>query len=201
VDTTYTNLVNIGGIVMLNVLVAPDASRQGKATAQIVLNTNDATNKYYESYDLPAIDLQKWVYVTISREGRRIDVYYNNRIVLSKTALYNLATIDSTVTSGSPGLDGQLLAVNIYNYRMSTKDVSEKYAEFADSKGQPYFNDTSNPLSLTSVGGLLPLYSTTMFSGISSYVPTINLCPPGGCFKGPTIQPANPLYKWNTPYA
>jgi len=198
----YKTVVNIGNILFLEVLVAPDASRQGGAMAQLVLKTRDAVKTYYETFVLPPLNIQKWTYLTIAREGRRIDVYYNNEIILSKKAQYNFDSIGvSPITSGSPGLEGQLLIANVYNRRISGKDVSSNYAQYADSRGQPYFNDSNNPVSLSDVGGLMPAYGSTLFSSALSYIPSFNLCPTGGCFSPPTIRPANPMYVWSSPYA
>jgi hypothetical protein len=198
----YKSVFNICNIAKLEVMVAPDASRQGRAMAQIVIKTHQATTAYFERFVLPAVDVQKWTYITVSREGRRIDVYYNDRIVLStKTQYYFKTEPTATITSGSKGLEGQLILANVYNYRLSTKDVSEKYTEYADTRGQPYFSDTGNPMSLSDIGGILPLYGSTIFSSALSYLPTVNLCPSGGCFNAPLIRPANPMYSWSSDYA
>ena len=193
-------MFNIGGVVFLEVLVAPDASRQQKAATQLVVKTQDAIRTYTESIVLPPLDVQKWAYVTVSREGRRFDIFYNNVLILSKSTQYPVFPMGplSTTTSGSPGLEGQMSIANIYNYRLSSKDVAEKYA---DTRGRPLFNDSSNPMSLSDIGGIIPTYTTTMFSGLASYVPAINICAAGGCLTSPPIQPANPLYEWSTPYA
>jgi hypothetical protein len=198
----YKSVFNICKIAVLEVMVAPDASRQGRAMAQIVITTHQAATTYLETFILPAVDVQKWTYVTVSREGRRIDVYYNDRIVLStKTQYYFKTDPTATITSGSKGLEGQLILANVYNHRLTTKDVSQKYAEYADTRGQPYFSDTGNPMSLSDIGGILPLYGSTIFSSALSYMPKFDLCPSGGCLNPPSIRPANPLYSWSSPYA
>jgi cbb3-type cytochrome oxidase subunit 3 len=201
--TGYKQIFNIGGVLFLEVLVAPDASRQQKAAVQLVVKTQDPTKTYTESIVLPPLDVQKWTYVTISREGRRYDIFYNNVLILSKSTQYPMYPMGplSATTSGSPGLDGQLIIANIYNYRLSSKDVANKYAQYADTRGRPFFNDSSNPMSLSDIGGIIPAYTSTMFSGLSSYIPSINICGEGGCITNPSIQPANPLYEWSSPYA
>lgn len=201
--TGYKQIFNVGGVLFLEVLVAPDASRQQKAAVQLVVKTQNVANTYTESIVLPALETQKWTCITLSREGRRFDIFYNNVLILSKSTQYPVYPMGplSTTTSGSLGLEGQLILANVYNYRLSSKDVAEKYAQNADTRGRPFFNDSSNPMSLSSVGGLIPEYTSTIFSGISSYIPTINICPPQGCLTSPPIQPANPLYEWSTPYA
>jgi hypothetical protein len=197
----YNTVFTIGDILTLEVMVAPDASRQGKAMAQLVLKTQDSGNTYTETFIVPPLDVQKWTYITLSREGRRVDVYYNNEIVLSKKAQYNFAAIGSSITSGSPGLEGELILANVYNYRLSSKNVSDFYAQYADSRGQPYFNTPDSAMTLSDAGGLIPMYAGTMFSTGLSWIPSINLCPAGGCFSAPTVRPANPLYTWSTSYS
>ena len=208
----YNNVFSISGIVGLEVLNAPDASRQGKAMAQLTIKSegqslsSGSTNsqKYIETLTLPPIPLQKWVMVSIAREGRRFDVYYNDAIVLSQKTMFmpisNTSKSNmSGITSGSAGLVGQLAMANVYNYRLSSQDVAAKYKEFADTRGRPYVNSTANPTSVSDVAGLNPGFlSGTMFS---SFIPSFNLCPPGGCLAPPTIRPASPLYDWSSSYA
>lgn len=203
IHTGYKQLFNVGGVLFLEVLVVPDASRQRKAAVQLVVKTQDATKTYMESIVLPALDVQKWTYVTISREGRRFDIFYNSTLILSKSTQYSIHPMGplSTTTSGSPGLEGQLIIANIYNYRLSSKDVAEKYVQYADTRGRPFFNDSANPMSLSDIGGIIPSYTSTIFGGLSSYIPYINVCPPEGCITSPPIRPANPMYEWSTPYA
>jgi hypothetical protein len=216
--TGYNSVFNISGIVGIEVLVAPDASRQGKAMAQLIVKTEgpslhsgstsittSVSQKYIETFALPEIALQKWTFVTVAREGRRFDVYFNNRIVLSQKTL-NMPISNVTngsmsgVTSGSSGLIGQLAVANLYNYRLSTKDVSEKYSQYADNRGRPYLNVTGNPLNLSDVGGILPNYASSLSSSLFGYIPSLSLCPSGGCFNPPAIKPASPLYQWSTSY-
>jgi hypothetical protein len=201
--TGYKQVFALGGVLFLEVLVAPDASRQHKAAAQLVIKTQNAENTFLESMVLPPLDVQKWTYITISREGRRFDIFYNNILILSKSAQYPMYPMGplSITTSGSSGLEGQLINANIYNYRLSSIDVANKYAQYADTRGRPFYNDSSNPNGITSIGGIFPTYSSTMFASLSSYIPPVSICPPEGCIAAPAIQPANPLYQWSTPYA
>jgi hypothetical protein len=216
----YNSVFNISGIVGLEVLVAPDASRQGKAMSQLVVKTEgppltsgtsgsaftvSTSQKYIETLMLPPIPLQKWTFITVAREGRRFDVYFNDTIVLSeKTQEMPIANASNGtmggITSGSAGLIGQLAVANLYNYRLSTSDVSGKYNQYADTRGRPYLNAAGNTMNLSDVGGLLPAYASTLSSGLMGYIPSFSLCPSGGCFNPPTIRPASPLYDWSTPY-
>jgi hypothetical protein len=213
----YNSIFNISGIVGLEALIAPDASRQGKAMAQLVVKTEGpplnsgvsdttalASQKYIETLSLPPLPVQKWTFVTIARDGRRFDVYYNNTIVLSqKTMSMPISNVSNSamngITSGSAGLSGQLAGGNLYNYRLSTKDVAANYSRYADTRGRPYLNTVGNSINLSDIGGILPSYGSTLSTGLFSYITSFTLCP-GGCFTPPVIKPASPLYDWSTPY-
>ena len=206
---------SISGIVSLEVLNAPDASRQGKAMAQLIIKTegqpvqqgSSSSQKYIETITLPPIPLQKWIMVGVAREGRRFDVYYNDTMVLSQKAMYmpisNISNSSfSGITSGSAGLVGQLALVNVYNYRLSSSDISAKYSEFADTRGRPYINTTATTASGPDITGLNPEYKSALT--LSSFLPpmaSFNLCPSGGCLTPPAIKPASPLYDWTSSYA
>ena len=185
----YVTILNIGEIVKLEVLNAPDASRQGKAMAVLTVKTQGAgigsstttAQYYYETLTLPPITLQKWIMISIAREGRRFDVYYDDAIVLSQKTMYMPLSNTSNsnmqgITSGSDTILGELAIANIYNYRVSTLDVSSKYSQYADTRGAPRI-------------------PTDILSNLS-----VNVCPAGGCFGGPVIKPASPLYDWTTSY-
>lgn len=211
----YNNVFSISGIVGLEVLNAPDASRQGKAMAQLVIKTegqpvqqgSSASQKYIETITLPPIPLQKWTMVAVAREGRRFDVYYNDTMVLSQKAMYmpisNISNSSfSGITSGSAGLVGQLALANIYNYRLSSSDISAKFSEFADTRGRPYINTTAATISDPDKAGMNPGYKSGLT--LSSFLPAMgsfNLCPSGGCLTPPAIKPASPLYDWTSSYA
>jgi hypothetical protein len=183
----YTSMFNISDVAKLEILTAPDASRQGMAMSQLVIKTitkgaGGTPQVYIETLRLPPISLQKWIMVTVAREGRRFDVYYNDTIVLSQKTMY-MPISDSSytnmkgVTSGSNSLKGELALANLYSYRLSSLDVSAKYREYADTRGHPRISQeiTGN-------------YS-------------VNLCPSGGCFDMPVIKPASPLYEWTSSYS
>ena len=104
------------------------------------------------------------------------------------------------IISGSTGLAGQLAVANLYNYRMSSKDVSANYSKYADTRGRPYLNTVGNPLGLADTAGVTPSYASTISTSLSSYLPSMSLCPTGGCFNPPVVQAAMPLYDWSTPY-
>jgi hypothetical protein len=216
----YNSVFNISGIVGLEVLNAPDASRQGKAMSQLILKTEGPplsggsnSQKYIETLTLPPIPLQKWTMVTVARDGRRFDVYYNDVMVISHKTMYMPISNSSNtnvggITSGSSGLVGQLALANVYNYRLASQDVAAKYTEFADTRGRPFISARSsasannNTVPIIDLTGLNPVTIPSLT--LSSFIPSLNslnLCPPGGCLTPPTVRPASPLYDWTTSYA
>ena len=238
---SYNTVFNISGIVWLEALIAPDASRQGKAMAQLVVKTegpplnsgaaedadaeyadaedadaedadaeeaplvSSTSQKYIETLTLPPIPVQKWTYITVAREGRRFDVYFNDSLVLSKKTLnMPISNVSNAsgggITSGSAGLNGQLALVDLYNYRLTSQNVAARYSVLADTRGRPYLNAFGNSMTLSDVAGLAPSYAATMSSGLYNMLPSFNLCPTGGCLNPPPIRAANPLYDWSTPY-
>ena len=187
VHSGYTPMFNLSDVAKLEILTAPDASRQGMAMSHLVIKTitkgaGGTPQVYIETLRLPPISLQKWIMVTVAREGRRFDVYYNDTIVLSQKTMYMPISDPSYtnmkgVTSGSNTLKGELALMNLYNYRLSSLDVSAKYREYADTRGHPRI-----PQSIT-----------------GNY--SVNLCPSGGCFDMPVIKPASPMYEWTSSYS
>jgi len=185
----YVNILNISNVVRIELLAAPDASRQGSASVQLVARClrkkegNVATEVVEETLVLPNIPFQKWTMITVAREGRRFDIYYNNSIVLSKRIQYILdsGSAVAPVVAGDPRLDGMIAHVNIVPKKFTASDVSNTYKNKADTNGEPY------------LGG-----DTALLSTITKMTP---FCKDGSCVNGPNIKPASPLMNWETNYA
>lgn len=206
----YKNVINISGVILLEVLNAPDAGRKGKALAQLLLKTEGvslsagSTNsqKYIETMTLPPIPIQKWTMVTVAREGRRFDVYYDDTMVHSQKAMYMPISDTSKsnmqgITSGSSGLVGQIAMANIYNYRISSQNVGEQYKKFADTRGSPFVGSTANPTKTSDSAGLNPGFVSGMT--LSSFLPFLpSMCTSGECLKPPVVRPASPLHDWTS---
>ncbi len=207
----YTNIISIAKMANIEVMLAPDSGRQGSAQAQCTVMTQGPPTTaagtspiiYIETIALPPIPFQKWTMITIARDGRRFDIYFNDRIVASQKTMY-MPVSDATYTgftgimSGSKSISGSLVLANVYNYRMSSSDVAAKYGELADTRGTPYVGTTASTMSLSDAAGMLPSYASSLTESIR--LPSINLCPPGGCVNAPVVRPANPLYEWTTTY-
>jgi len=203
----YIPLFNINEVCILEILGAPDASRQGRASAQLVIKTELAGNAsgnaynspatapatnprniYIETFVLPTIPFQKWTMITISRDGRRYDIYYNNRLVLSKYSsamLYTSGTLTKDVVAGHTSLDGTCGFFTMYKTIQSAESIARTYNSFISTRGDPIFD--INPPTFTL--GTLPNLSIPS-AGIPS------LCSSGGCIDSITLPSANPMYEW-----
>ena len=155
----YQPVFRIHGIYTLEVMNAPDASRPNGVAAQLTVRTATDSNGVkltkVETINLPPIDHQKWVMITITKEGRRIDIYYNNSLVSSST----LDNVISTVTNGTPLitgdslLSGQIGGISFLPNRQSIQDVSATYASATNTRGDPtMFITTPTAYSYTVIG-------------------------------------------------
>jgi len=195
IHSGYVNILNISNVIRLELLAAPDASRQRAAGAQLVVRTlgmssplvNNQPNPaaprtetvFEETIPLPNIPFQKWTFVTIAREGRRFDVYYNGKLIMSKRT-QNVVDVRSAfgpIVAGDPSLKGTITRVESFPEKLTQPQIEAKYKEQADTTGQPHMASTLNVLD---------------------YIPN---CKGGGCLTGPSVRPTSPLLDWETPYA
>jgi hypothetical protein len=184
--TGYANILNISNVVKLEILTAPDASRQNAASVQLVVrslrkksNSSD-TETVEETLVLPSLPIQKWTMISIAREGRRFDIYYNNALVLSKRTQYMVDTRSAVgpIIGGDPSLFGKIALSQAFPTKLSSSDISSLYSRLADTNGTPYLAKDEINLS-----ELLPI------------------CKGGSCLQGPVVRPASPLLDWETDYA
>ena len=179
----YKNLVSLYGVYNLEVLPFPDASRQNTVSTQLAIQTQTSNQAYIETIPLPPIPLQKWVMVTISKTGRRIDIYYNDSLVSSTTLLNMISTMQpsgSIVQAGDTTLSGTIGMISMNGSSSTIGSVAAHYSSTSDTRGAP----TKFAISLSSyTNNVTPL--TT--SGIIS-----NLCLDGSCLYLPRVGNANP---------
>ena len=211
----YVPLINLNNVVILEILGSPDSSRQNKAGIQLTMKTQSSaliedasqhtvnpslhpvvSQLYIETFVLPPIPYQKWIMITISREGRRFDIYYNDTLVLSKTTSTNIyreitntnISVGNTVISGSSGF------FSLYTTIQSATNIASQYNSFINTRGTPLFN--SPPPTLMN----LPNSLDRLPSSIG--VPNIpSICSSGNCINNPTSPPAKPYYEWSSSYA
>lgn len=145
VHSGYKHLVSLYGVYTLEIMNVPDASRPNSVAVQLAIRTNTENTKeekvsQIETIPLPPLSQQKWTMITISREGRRIDVYYNNEMVSSSktTNMICVSNVNgSPVMIGDSGLSGQIGVLSFFLNRFSIQDVSTAYARNTDTRGSP----------------------------------------------------------------
>ena len=180
----YNTVLNISNVLKMEILSSPDASRPGQASAQLAIRTygipvgKTAEQTSIETFALPPLPFQKWIAVTISREGRRFDVFYNTDLVLSKRTQYSVdhSSAGSAPMMGDSKLNGQFAFFRVYPERLGVQRVGIEYAKVTNTNGAPQFSVN------------LDIFNK------------LNPCPNGACMQPITVRPASPLYTWDTEY-
>jgi len=112
-------------------------SASGIDTAEIEIMTNNGARKQVENWTVPPLPKQKWIYITISRVGRRYTLFYNNEIVASFRTI-NFPVIESNYWTIGDSNSSGYFAFPLVSARESTKaDVEERLRTFADSRNKP----------------------------------------------------------------
>ena len=176
----FVKLLNISDSLYIELLQAPDASRPGLPKTQFVIRTQsvqkvsntNTVKTYLETFALPEFPIQKWVMLTISRSGNRINIYYNNRLVFSKNTRNIPALLSGAGNLSVPQIRGTAKYLRTKDSVTNQSEVNADYIQTADTRGEPI---------------------EKLFQQIN-----ITLCPSGTCFEGPQIRPSNPLLNWNS---
>ena len=182
----YVNILNISNVIRVEMLSAPDASRRNAALVQLVVRTlrskpsSTTTEVIEETIPLPNIPMQRWTMITIARDGRRYDIYYNASLVSSKRTQYMLDTNSAVgpIVAGDPNLFGSIAYIQVFPERLSTAQVSANFSLLADTNGKPYVSSPD--------------------VNLMNYLP---FCKGGDCIKGISVRPPSPLMDWDTQYA
>lgn len=174
----FQKLLTFGTSFSVELLQAPDASRPNLPKTQICIQTTKNTStgnvNYIETFPIPAFPMQKWVMFTVSRQGHRFDIYYNDTLQASikTTNVPNLTATSATL--GETSIRGIAKYPKVMNTYSRPEEVGGDFRSMTNTRGEPY--DNILPIQLPS------------------------LCPSGDCFSGPKVKPANPLVDWSTQY-
>jgi len=179
----YKNLISLYGVYNLEILPFPDASRQNTVSAQLSVQTMTADNAFIETIPLPPIPLQKWTMITISKTGRRVDVYYNASLVSSSTLLNMITNMNPSgaiVQAGDSSLSGSIGVISMNGTASTIGSVASHYSQTSDTRGAPTkfaisLKSHTNTVAPNAVPGLLN-----------------SLCLDGSCLYLPRIGNANP---------
>ena len=181
----YKTLINLYDTYSIEILTAPDASRQNSVSAQITMKTSPSSGNFaIETFPLPPLPEQKWLMLTISKQGRQIFVYYNGDLVLSKKAMHTFSTALSTSADpaaivGDNNLSGNLAMATFFQNHQTIPDVANRYQSMVDTRGNL---------------NTMPVVPTTLSYNIQSNPRGLisQLCLDGSCFSGAAPQTAVP---------
>jgi hypothetical protein len=109
--------------------------------ALLKIKTSKGSSSYsIETISLPAIPLQKWTVITIVKEGRRFDIYYDKKPVASQLLSYVPVSPDSSRMwyGGASGWAGKIGLFACASRAYSKFDVEDDVDSIVDSRGIPY---------------------------------------------------------------
>ena len=195
----YKTLFSLYGVYRFEILHVPDASRQNSVSAQLVVQTetvgSSGKESYLETLSLPSLPIQKWIMITVGKEGRRIDVYYNDAIVSSSKMMHMISTMSPTGTicdGGADGLSGVIAVMRMSEVVKTVPEVATDYTRLTDTRGRPL-----------DIADDLDVFGTTKRRMDTSEI-LHNLCLDGSCLSLPGFPspgPEGPLYDLVSPYA
>lgn len=174
-STDYQSLMGVEGSFSLD--ISP------KSSQLTVITANGIVNSITEHIQIPPLPLQKWVCVSILRDGRRFDIMYDDQIVASHRFEYFPKVVNSPLVVGNKSILGSGIHVLVAPYRLTPVEVSKQRAKLADMNGKPVGTGTAF--------GLPPI----PFTGIRS------ICFPGMPCDTISAPPGNALKAWSTPFS
>jgi hypothetical protein len=168
-------LLKIGSILQFQIL--PGSTSQPPKTQLVIQTQSERPN--FETIPVAEFPYQKWVLLTIIKEGRRFTVYYNDKIVANSRTQYYPVINSSSLTIGHPSLKGKFIGPKIVPTAVRKDEVLAELQQTSDTRHEPY--------------------SAVSFMDIFN----VKLGCPGGIFcPSTTIVPQmGPLQEWKSPYA
>lgn len=173
--------------------IGPTGIENSSTTAQLRITTVSPVGTQDEIVALPDFPLQKWVFVSILRDGRRFDVLYDDKIVASHRLAHYPASPSQPMRLGSPSLLGQGVHCLVASQRISPQEVASERQRLADTNGAPILRPS------------IPLFGSIKDINIPALpalpsLPSDN-CPPGSICGGVAKPPANAMKAWVSPYS
>ena len=171
----------------------------------MAINTVATPEAFVETIPLPAIPLQKWIMISVIKDGRQINVYYNNLLVSSSKMLNMISNVNISGTvavAGNVGLTGTIALVRMISTKMSIHDVNAYYSSSIDTRGSP------TALSVTTTESGIKA-TATQSSSLSKALcldlscislPAINSAADQFLKSPETISPIAHLYTFNSQY-
>jgi hypothetical protein len=150
--------------------------------ARLRVTTKDSSGTATDQLmDLPSLPKQKWVCISILRDGRRFDIMYDNKIVASQRLESYPVVISNPLRIGNKKLGGSVIHIIIADRRLTPTEVDRERLKYVDTNNMVI---ESNAIDIS-------------FPNIRLF----SQCPPGLPCDPVTKPPRNNLLQWKTPYA
>jgi len=96
----------------------------------------------FQTIDIPTLYIAKWNQISITVEGRSIDIYVNGNLVTS-SLLENVpwSQFSGLLLNKSPDFEGQVGLIQVWPERRTMKQLSENYQRNIDPRGKPLIPD------------------------------------------------------------
>lgn len=170
------NILKIGNIMQLQILPGGVSS---PSRTRLLVQTQKQPEGAKEELILPHFPEQKWVHLSIVREGRRFTIYYNKDAVASFRTEYFPVVNSSQLTIGDTRLRGEFMYPKLVALPLRIEDIISEISNTSDTRFVPYKPFSFGMGSMFSIG-----------------------CPNGiFCFSTSSSPKENPLKMWQTPYA
>ncbi len=95
-----------------------------------------------QTLEIPTFYIAKWNQITLTVEGRSIDIYVNGNLVTS-ALLENVpwSQFSGLLLNKSPDFEGQVGLIQVWPERRTMKQISENYQRNIDPRGKPLIPD------------------------------------------------------------
>lgn len=132
---TYYPLFGIPGIWSFE--LAPTKLNIGNTTAQLRIMTATPTGPIEEIINLPDLPLQKWIFISVLRDGRRFDIMYNDSVVASHRLTHYPAIVPSSFQVGNSNIVGSVIHIMLSPERIIPTEIITIWSGLVDTNGAP----------------------------------------------------------------
>lgn len=177
---TFIPIMQVANNWHIEISHSPTGQKQTSARLRVQTKNGNGELKD-EIMDLPPLPNQKWLCITLLRDGRRFDMMYDDKIVASQRLQNYPVVISSPLTVGNKGLDGSVIHVIVSSRRYHPDEVEKERLKYVNTNNMILENN---------------LFDITL--------PTISLfgkCLPGLPCDAVMKPPRDNLFQWKTPYA
>ena len=134
--TTFTSLLNYGN--KPNILYKADTN-----TLMITMKIkNDDETIIYKSNDFL---LQKWNNIIVNYDGGTLDVFINNKLVVSQDSVVPYMSFDQITSGATNGIQGGICNVKYYKRVLTIGEIHQIYNS-VKNKDPPIFTPVKSPL-------------------------------------------------------